>query len=174
MGYSPLEQPRKNSVAVVRWSTKPGDNPVVRFIAFLICGLALCLILLMFMPALRSFGAVVWFTVFFAALFTIPAVSDQRRFVQGLTKRVNETIAEVTDTPGDQLSVRQFRRMVKSGEQLPLLVNGVPGLTLQVERVAMPGKNNQEKCLAVLSVVPPENGTTNFDRLVAAALNAGS
>ena len=174
MGNSRFEQPRKNTVAVVRWSTKPGDNPVMRFVAFFICGLALCLILLMFIPGLRSFGAVVWFTVFFAALFTIPRVSDQRRFVQGVTRRVNDTIAEVTNTPGDQLSVRQFRRMVKSGERLPLLVCGVPGLNLHVERVATPGKNTQEKWQAVLTVVPPENGTANFDRLVAAAIDAGS
>ena len=173
MGDSRLGQPRRNTVAVVRWSTKPGENPVTRFVMFCICGLALCLILLMFIPGLRSFGAVALFTVLFAAVLTIPTVSGQRSFMQGLTKRVNDTLAEVTCTPGDQLSVKDFRRMVKSGEQLPLLVSGVPGLNLQVERVAAPGKDGAEKWLAVLTVVPPENGTASFDRLVAAAIGPG-
>ncbi len=56
--------------------------------------------------------------------------------MRGLTKRVNDTVAEVTNTPGDQLSVKEFRRMVKSGERRPLLVSGVPGLNLHVERMA--------------------------------------
>jgi hypothetical protein len=127
----------------------------------------------MFIPFLRSFGAVVLFTAFFATLITIPAVADRRRLMQGLTKRVNDTIAEVTNTPADQLSVKEFRHMVKSGEQLPLLVSGVPGLNLHVERAAMPGRNAPEKWLAVLTVVPPENGTASFDRLVAAAIDPG-
>jgi hypothetical protein len=174
MGNAPLHEPRRNTVALVRWSTKPGDNPVVRFVVFFTGVFAMCLILLMFIPVLRSFGAVVLFAVFFATLFTIPAASDQRRLMQGLTKRVNDTVAEVTCTPGDQLSVKEFRHMIKSGEQRPLLVSGVPGLNLHVERVAMPGKNSPEKWLAVLTVVPPENGTASFDRLVAAAIEPGS
>ena len=174
MGNSPLHEPRKNTVAIVRWSTKPANNPVTRFVVFGICVFALCLILLMFIPVLRSFGAVVLFTVFFAALITIPTISDQRRIFQGLTKRVNDTIAEVTNTPGDQLSVKEFRHIVKSGERLPLLVSGVPGLYFHVERVATPGKNTSERWLAVLTVIPPENGTASFDRLVAAAIDPGS
>ncbi|SFT68973.1 hypothetical protein [Arthrobacter sp. ov118] len=174
MGSSPIHEPRKNKVALVRWTTKPGDNPVTRFVVFFIGVFALCLILMMFIPILRSFGAVVLFTVFFATLMTIPTVSDQRRLMQGLTKRVNDTVAEVTNTPADQLSVKEFRRMVKSGEQLPLLVSGVPGLNLHMERVAMAGKNSPERWLAVLTVVPPENGTASFDRLVAAAIGPGS
>jgi hypothetical protein len=174
MGNPPLHEPRKNTVALVRWSTKPGDNPVVRFVVSFIGVFALCLILLMFIPVLRSFGAVVLFAVFFATLFTVPAVSDQRRLMQGLTKRVNDTVAEVTCTPGDQLSVKEFRHMVKSGEQRPLLISGVLGLNLHVERVAVSGKNSPEKWLAVLTVVPPENGTASFDRLVAAAIEPGA
>ncbi|MFF2029901.1 hypothetical protein [Arthrobacter sp. NPDC058192] len=115
----------------------------------------------------------VLFTAFFATLMTIPAVADRRRLMQGLTKRVNSTIAEVTNTPADQLSVKEFRNMVKTGEQLPLLVSGVPGLNLHVERAAMSGRNAPEKWLAVLTVVPPENGTASFDRLVAAAIDPG-
>ena len=91
----------------------------------------------------------------------------------GLTKRVNDTIAEVTNTPGDQLSVKEFQRMVKSGERRSLLVSGVPGLNLHVERMGSLDSNAPEKWLAVFTVVPPENGTESFDRLVAAAIAAG-
>jgi hypothetical protein len=167
------DQPRKNTVALVRWSKKPGENPAVKFVMFSIFALILCLILMMFLPSLRSFGAVALFTVFLAALLTVPTVSGQRRFMRGLTKKVNDTIAEVTSTPGDQLSVNQFRHMVKSGEQLSLLVSGVPGLNLHVERITTLEKNAPEKWLVVITVVPPENGTASFDRLLAAATHAG-
>ena len=134
-------QPHKSTVALVRWSKKPGENPVIRFIILTVFGLILCLFLMIFMPGLRSGGAVALFTVSFAALLTIPAVSGQRTFMRGLTQRVNDTIAEVSDSPGDQLSVGEFRRLIKSGEPLPLLVGGVPGLSLHVERVATAEEN---------------------------------
>ena len=138
-----------------------------------ILGLILCLFLMIFLPGLRSFGALVLFTFFFAALLTVRSVAAQRRFMRGLTKRINDTIAEVTSSPGDQLSVKQFRHMAKSGEQLPLVVSGVPGLNLHVARASTLEKNVPEKWVAVFTVVPPENGTASFDRLVAAAINAG-
>ncbi|MGY2746297.1 hypothetical protein ACQCSU_03085 [Pseudarthrobacter sp. O4] len=173
MEISRRDQPRKDTVALVRWSKKPGENPVIKFIMSSLFGLILCLILMIILPSLRSFGAVVLFTFFFAALLTAPTVSAQRRFRRGLTKRINDTIAEVTSRPGDQLSVKQFRHMAKSGEKLPLLVSGVPGLNLHVARASTLEKNAPEKWIAVFTVVPPENGTASFDRLVAAAINAG-
>ncbi|WP_157357035.1 hypothetical protein [Arthrobacter sp. U41] len=168
----PHAQPRKSTVAVVRWSKRPAENPVVRFILLSIFGLILCLFLMIFMPGLRSGGTVALFTLAFATLLTIPTISGQRTFMRGLTRRVNDTIAEVTDSPGDHLSVRDFRRMVKSGEQLPLLVGGVAGLNLQVERLAVVEPNAPQKWLAVFTVVAPENGAASFDRLVAAAIDA--
>ncbi|MGO4190568.1 hypothetical protein AB4Y67_02755 [Arthrobacter sp. YAF17] len=173
MENSPVEPPRNNTVALVRWSRKPGESPVIKFLLFSVFGLILCLVLMMFVPGLRNFGAVALFTVFFAALLTVPTVKGRRTFMFGLTKRVNDTIAEVTNTPGDQLSVKEFQRMVKSGERRPLLVNGVPGLNLHVERMGSLDNNAPEKWLAVFTVVPPENGTDSFDRLVAAAIDAG-
>ena len=173
MGKSLADQPRKDAVAVVRWSKKPGESPASKFIRFSVFGLILGLILMTILPGLRSFGALMLFTACFATLFTVPAVQRRRDFVRGLTKRVNDTIAEVTDTPGDRLSVKEFERMVKRGEQRPLLVNGVPGLNLHVERIVTPEKVDPGKWLAVITVVPPESGTDSFDRLVAAAIDAG-
>ncbi|MEC5182315.1 hypothetical protein [Arthrobacter sp. CG_A4] len=164
---------RKNNVALVRWSKKPGENPVVRFVLLSIVGLILSLILMVFVPGLRSFGAVLLFMIILPAILTIPAVLSQRTFTRALTKRVNDTIAEVTNTPGDQLSVKEFRRLAKSGEKLPLVVSGVPGLTLRVARASTLERNPSEKWVAVFTVVPPENGTASFDRLVAAAVTVG-
>jgi hypothetical protein len=172
MEISRRDQPRKDTVAVVRWSKKPGENPVFKFILSSIFGLILCLFLMIFLPFLRSFGAMVLFTFLIAALLTVRTVSAQRHFMKGLTKRVNDTLAEVTSSPGDQLSVKQFRHMTKSGEQLPLLVSGLPGLNLHVARASTLERNAPEKWVAVFTVVPPENGTASFDRLVAAAVDA--
>jgi hypothetical protein len=168
------DQPGKHTVTVVRWTKKPGQNPGVRFVQLSIIGLILGLILMTFLPGLRSFGGVVSFTAFFAALFTAPAVSSRRRLMQGLTKRINDTIIEVTSTPSDQLSVKQFRQLVKSGERLALPVSGVPGLNLQVERAAVLQNNAPEKWAAILTVIPPDNGTASFDRLLAAAVGSGN
>lgn len=163
------DQSRQGAVALVRWSRKPGEDPWVRFVMFSVVALILCLTLMIFMRGLRSFGAVVLFTVIVAAVLTGPSVSRRRTFMTGLTRRVNDTIAEVTGTPGEQLSVREFRRLVKSGERLSLLVDGVPGLNLHVDRAASVQSGAPEKWLAVFTVVPPEIGTASFDRLVAAA-----
>jgi hypothetical protein len=173
MENTPVDPPRKNTVALVRWSRKPGESPVVKFVMFSVFGRILAIILMMFIPGLRSFGAVTLFTVFFAVLLTLPMVKGRRTFMLGLTKRVNDTIAEVANTPGDQLSVKDFQRMVKSGARRPLLVSGVPGLTLHVERMASLDNNAPEKWLAVFTVAPLETGTESFDHLVTAAINAG-
>lgn len=163
-----LDLPGKSTVTLVRWSKKP--DPMIRFILLTILGLILGLVLMMFMPFLQSFGAIALFTLFFAAIFTAPAVSDERSFMTGLTKRVNDTIVEVTGTPGDQLSVRQFRQLVKSGEHVPLLVSGVPGLNLHVERASLLELSGPGRWRAVFTVIPPENGTDSFDRLLSAAI----
>jgi hypothetical protein len=165
-------QPGRNTVTLVRWSRKPSEDPLIKLLLFSILGLILCLISMIFMPGLRNFGAVVFFTIILPAILTVPVVSSQRSYTQELTRTVNDTIAELTGTPNGQLSVRQFRHLVKSGEQLSLLVNGVPGLNLQVGRAPTLQKNAPQKWLAILTVTTPENGTASFDRLLAAAIDA--
>jgi hypothetical protein len=165
-------QPGRNTVTLVRWSRKPGEDPLIKLLLFSILGLILCLISMIFMPGLRNFGAVIFFTIILPAILTVPVVSSQRSYLRELTRTVNDTIAELTGTLHGQLSVRQFRHLVKSGEQLPLLVNGVPGLNLQVGRAVTLQKNAPQKWLAVLTVATPENGTASFDRLLAAAIDA--
>ncbi|MGX9899707.1 hypothetical protein ACW0JT_06965 [Arthrobacter sp. SA17] len=165
-----LNQPGKGTVTLVRWQKKP--DPVIRFILLSILGSILGLVLMMFMPFLQSFGAIALFTLMFGAIFTAPTVSDRRSFMRGLTKRVNDTIVEVTGTPGDQLSVRQFQQLIKSGEHVPLLVDGVPGLNLHVERASLLELSGPGRWRAVFTVIPPENGTDSFDRLLSAAIQS--
>lgn len=164
-------QPSRNTVTLMRWSKKPGEDPLVRFVMLSIFGFVLCLIAMIFLPVLRNVGAIALFTVIFPAILTIPTVSNRRNRMRALTKTVNDTIVEVTGARTDQMSVRHFRHLVKSGEQHSLLVNGVPGLKLHVER-ALTLQKTPEKWHAVLTVAPPENGTASFDRLLAAASNA--
>lgn len=172
MEYPAHDQPQRNTVTLVRWSKKQGKDPIIKFVLFSVLGLILSLILMIFMTGLRSVGAVALFTVIFAAILTIPTVNGQRSLMRGLTNRVNDTILEVTGTRDDQLSVRQFRQLIKRGERFPLLVNGVPGLHLQVKRTPTLEKDALEELLVVFSVIPPKNGTASFDRLLAAAMDA--
>lgn len=166
-------QPPTNTVALVRWSTKPAEHPVVRFVVLCTFGLVLCLFLMIFLPGLRSGGAIALFTLSFGVLLTLPAVSARRSFMRGLIQRVNDTLAEVSDTPSGQLSARDFQRLMRSGDRLPLLVGGVPGLNLQIERLEAADPTAPQKWLAVFTVVPPEDGAGSFDRLVAAAIGSG-
>lgn len=170
MDNSVRHQPGQNAVTLVRWSKKPGQEPLVRFVLSTVFGMVLGLILMAFLPGLRSFGALAAFTAVIAVILTAHTMSSQRRFMQGLTTRVNDTIVEVTGTRADQLSVKQLRTLVKSGEQLALPVSGVPGLRLHVERAPVLERNAPDKWSAVLTVTPPENGTASFDRLLAAAI----
>ena len=72
MDNSRRDQSRQSTVALVRWSKKPGENPPVRFVMSSVFALILCLILMIFIHGLRSFGAVVLFTVIVAAVHDVP------------------------------------------------------------------------------------------------------
>jgi hypothetical protein len=162
-----------DAVEIVRWVRKPGDKPIIKFVTFTILAVILWLILMIFMPALRSVGPASTFTAVFAAILTIPTVAAQRSLLRGLAKRINDTLTELTGSSDDKISTKQLRKLIKSGEQLPLLINGVPGLRLHVKRVASAKEDGSEKLLAVISVAPVSSGTASFDRLLEAALYGG-
>lgn len=162
-----------DAVEIVRWVRKPGDKPIIKFVTFSFLGVILWLILMIFVPPLRSVGLAAIFTPAFAAILTIPTFASQRTLMRGLAKRVNDTIAEMTGSSKDGISTKQLRKLIKSGEQLPLLINGVPGLRLQVKRVASAKEDASEKLLAVITVAPVSSGTASFDRLLEAALYEG-
>ncbi|MDR6686414.1 hypothetical protein J2Y41_001975 [Arthrobacter sp. 1088] len=159
-----------DAVEIVRWMRKPGDKPIIKFVTFSILAVILWLILMIFMPALRNAVPASIFIAVFAAILTIPTVVAQRNLVRGLAKRINDTLTELTGSPDDKISTKQLRKLIKSGEQLPLLINGVPGLRLHVKRVASAKEDGSEKLLAVITVAPVSSGTASFDRLLEAAL----
>lgn len=81
------------------------------------------------------------------------------------------------------MSAQQFRSLIENGEPLPLPVNGVPGLELsvvseqppvQVRNPAVTRVNNVVRTThVVITATPPDYGVTSFDRLLAAATEAG-
>lgn len=162
-----------DAVEIVRWLRKPGDKPIIKFVTFGILAVVLWLILMIFMPALRSVGPASIFTAGFAAILTIPTVAAQRNLLRGLAKRINDTLTELTGSSDDKITTKQLRKLIKSGEQLPLLINGIPGLRLHVKRVASAKEDGSEKLLAVITVAPVSSGTASFDRLLEAALYGG-
>jgi hypothetical protein len=165
-----------------QWSGRPSHGGFSRLIGNGLMGLVLCLILMIPVPFLRNAGAVFLFTAVFAILFTTVSIksksSSEKAFLQELTAEVNETILQLTGNPKDQLSVEDFRRLIESGENLPLPINGLSGLDLRViqkrtQQVREPGVNRNANVITttrvVLTVTPPDYGIASFDRLLAAA-----
>ncbi|MBP1137334.1 hypothetical protein JOE31_003566 [Arthrobacter sp. PvP023] len=170
-----------------QWSGRPAQGGGNMFIGFAVIGAVLCLILMIFLPGLRSFGAVTLFTAIFAILFTALSIkgraSAERRFLAGITSRVNDIIAGLTGNSTHNLSAQQFRALIENGRPRPLIVNGVPGLELQAvsEQLPPPAQNPVVKRVnnvvrttrVVVIVTPPDYGISSFDRLLAAAAEAG-
>jgi len=168
----PVQPPNpRDAVTVVHWERKPGDEPAIKFVIFGVLGVVMGLILMFFLPAFRSLGALTLFSTVFAGLLTIPVIAAQRSFMRGVARRINDTISEVTGNSGQGLSGRQLNRLIRSGQPWPLMVGGVPGLRLQVQRVLAREEDAPEKWRAVITAAAPRNGMSSFDRLLDAALN---
>lgn len=186
MANSKPERRVISSFTSQQWSGRPGQDAFAMFIGSGVIGLVLCLILMIFAPGLRSFGATTVFTALFAVGLTTLSVaskaSNERAFLHGVTAEVNDTILKLTGNPNDCLSVEDFRALIESGKRLPLLVNGVAGLDLSVVRKRPPvarepvikrEENVITTTRVVITVTPPDYGITSFDRLLAAAIDAG-
>ena len=170
-----------------QWSGRPAQDGGTMFIGCAVIGAVLGLILMIFVPGLRSGGALTLFTVAFAVVFTALAIkgkaSAERKFLEGLTGTVNDVILGLTGNVAHRLSAQQFRALIENGEPLALLVNGVPGLELQAIRDQQPvpvrnpvvkrTDNVVRTTRVVITVTPPDYGTTSFDHLLAAAVEAG-
>ncbi|MET3904546.1 hypothetical protein [Paenarthrobacter sp. 4246] len=163
----------KDTVTVVQWEIKSGDEPVIKFVIFSVLGVLLGLLLMIFMPAFRSIGALALFTLVFAGILTIPVIAAQRNFMREVAKRVNDTIDEVTGSSRCGLSVKQLNRLIRNGGSWPLTVSGVPGLRLQVQRVLAREEDAPAAWRAMITAVAPRNGLSSFDRLLEAALSGG-
>lgn len=170
-----------------QWSGRPAKDGGNMFVGFVVIGAVLGLILMIFVPGLRGGGALPLFTAAFAVIFTVLAIrgkaSAERKFLEGLTATVNDIIVGLTGNIAHQLSADQFRALIEGGKPVPLLVNGVPGLELQAitEKPPVPARNPAVKPVTgvaqttriAISATPPDYGITSFDRLLAAAAEAG-
>jgi hypothetical protein len=170
-----------------QWSGQPAQGGGNMFIGFAVIGAVLCLILMIFLPGLRSPGAVTLFTAVFAIAFTALSIrgrtAAERKFLEGMTARVNDIIAGLTGNSTQRLSEQRFRRLIENGRPLPLLVNGVPGLELQAvsEQTPAPSRSPVVKradnvvrtTRVIVTIRPPDYGISSFDRLLAAAAEAG-
>lgn len=184
----PNPQPERRligSLTSEQWSGRPAQDGGNMFVGFAVIGAVLGLILMIFVPALRGAGALALFTAAFATIFTALAIrgkaSAERRFLADLTAAVNDIIVGLTGNVAQRLSVEQFRSLVEGGKPVPLPVNGVPGLELCAIREHPPVRNPAVKGTAkvvlttrvVITAIPPDYGITSFDRLLAAAAEAG-
>lgn len=165
-----------------QWSGRPGRDAFSRFIGNGLMGLVVCLLLMIPVPFLRNPGALLLFTVLFAALFTTVSVrtkfSTENHFLQELTADVNETILQLTGNPKDRLSAEDFQTLIETGDRVPLTINGLSGIDLRViqkrtQQVQEPAVRTDAKVTTttrvVLTITPPDYGIESFDRLLAAA-----
>lgn len=170
-----------------QWSGRPAQGGGNIFVGFAVIGAVLCLILMIFLPGLRSPGGLTLFTAVFAIVFTALTIrgkaAAERKFLEGMTAGVNDVIAGLTGNTTQRLSEQRFRMLIENGRPLPLLVNGVPGLELQAvsERTPVPSRSPVVKradnvvrtTRVIVTAMPPDYGITSFDRLLAAAAQAG-
>lgn len=183
----PPEQRVLRAFTSEQWSGRPAQDGGSLFIGLAVIGAVLCLVLMIFVPGLRSGGALTLFMAAFAIVFTVLLIagkaSAERKFLEGLTEAVNETIVGLTGNVGQRLSADQFRALIENGRPVALLVNGVPGLELQAisDQQPMPVRNPVVKrtdkvvrtTRVVITVTPPDYGITSFNHLLAAAAEAG-
>ncbi|WP_142057801.1 hypothetical protein [Pseudarthrobacter sp. B4EP4b] len=122
---------------------------------------------------LAGIGLVVWM------MRTPRTLSHQQQFVSNLLADVNDCAVELTGDKDARLTVKDLLALRKSGEDRPLPVNGVSGLSLRVvsdgprqERVAAIARvaDGVWTTRVIVSATAPDYGTASFDRLLAAAL----
>ncbi|WP_104138862.1 hypothetical protein [Arthrobacter sp. ZGTC131] len=164
------------------WTGRPADGAGAIFGRFSVIGFVVCLVLMLGLPWLRDVGATMLFVASFATVCTAVGIlgesSGERAVLQRLTATVNDVILELTADKAKQLSVDEFRSLLVDGGSLPLLVNGVSGLHLQVlpEPSPQPKQNVRPNSDAVtttrivLAATPPDYGISSFDRLLETAI----
>ena len=164
-----------------QWTGRPGEAAGAMFGRFSVVGFVVCLILMLFVPALRDVGATMLFVALFATAFTALGIraksSSERAFLRRLTGTVNDVILELTADRTQQLSADGLRSLLLDGGSLPLSVNGVSGLRLLVvpQRSPKAKQNARSKADAVtttrivIAATPPDYGIRSFDRLLETA-----
>lgn len=95
-----LERRVIRSFTSEQWSGRPAQDGGNLFVGLAVIGAVLCLVLMIFVPGLRSGGAFTLFTAAFAVIFTVILIrgkaSAERKFLEDLTAAVNDIIAGLT------------------------------------------------------------------------------
>jgi hypothetical protein len=134
MYISNQEQRVVNSFSSKQWNERP--HIVAVFMVTGLIGWAICLLMMIFIPGLRNFGATVLFSstcaIVLTPLLIAAQLSAENAFLRSILTSVNGTILDLTGSRNDELSVARFKALIGKHEGLPLLVNGVPGLDLWI------------------------------------------
>lgn len=121
-----------------QWSGKPAKDGCAMFVGSCVLGVVLCLVLMIIIPILREPGVAFGFIVVVAAALTIFSIrgksSLEAAFLRNITGEINASLRELTGHPNDQFTLESFRTFVEKGQSLPLLVNGVSGVSLSAAR----------------------------------------
>lgn len=163
------------------WTGPSSGGAGCLFFGFGFAVFLLCLILMVFVLPLRNPFACIAVCTTIATVATVrvrkEATNREQAFLADLANRINPTVLQLTGNPRDGLSTDQLRVLIAGGQSLPLLVNGVPGVELRVDKSTMsPAKKDAtQKTIPAVTrtrvlagVAAPEYGLTSFDRLLAA------
>lgn len=171
-----------------QWNGRPAKGGCSMFIGAVIIGYILAVILMIFIPPLRTGSAATAFALIIGIIITWAGIGSgaslQKAFLRNLLDKINDTVVSVTGNPKDQLSVSDLRSLMRGEGTRPLLVNGVPGLELRAIRseakpamrtVQVKGKPAQYQPEPIVTttifieMTAPPLGLTSFDRLLEAS-----
>ncbi|MGX1162130.1 hypothetical protein FBY31_3815 [Arthrobacter sp. SLBN-100] len=167
-----------------QWDVRGNPKPVNVFAAF--GGKRLWVSLIAFVILANLGGLLIALLVLaFIGLFilmtrTAAKLSPQQQFANDLLADVNDCVVELTGNEDSRISVKNLVALRESGDDMPLPVNGISGLSLRVvtdgprqERVAAISRvaDRVWTTRVIISASPPDYGTASFDRLLAATLD---
>jgi hypothetical protein len=152
------------------------------FIGFAFVGVLLSLLLMIFIPGLRSVGASIQFSAVFAGFCTLLGIITEAfakdNSIRSAASTANNVIAALTGTCDHALTVAELKELRYTRDTVPLPIHGVPGLGMRVmqqhPRNAEPqtvtaAANSKGAGHVVITVTPPDYGIASFDRLLADA-----
>lgn len=199
----------KGHISVAKFTSKEWNNStsfsMLAFffssVVFAVLGLVVALILMIFLPDMRSFYAVALFSAAFGMIFGFMLQkSEQARmknFLADLSSRININLTELCGSELQNITPSQLEKLIHSGQDHPLTVDGIAGLHLMVREdrgistASTPASKSatssvtdshhgeksrpSSKCWHVMiaTEVPPY-GTESFDRLLDAATRNGN
>lgn len=197
----------KDHITVVEFTSKEWNNNASFSIwtlfgfsvGFSVMGLVVALILMIFLPGMRSFLAVSLFSaafgIIFGFMFQKSEQSQGRTFLSHFSSKINIILTELGGNELQNITPSQLKKLIDSGEVHPLTVDGVAGLRLfvredRIARMTLPpasttttapapqqvGKSHpsSKRWQVIIATEAPQYGTESFDRLLDAATSSSS